>query len=855
MGAEEFPVMRGDTFAGYSPLAGVYDELMDQAGNIRAHWQPFVQAFGNLDEADRDARAGKLKRLVRENGIAHDIFTDSSVSADPWKINLIPLIFAPDEWRWIEKALTQRAHLLDAVLKDIYGPQELLKSGKIPPRLIFNDPAFLRPCKGIKASGRFLDFYAADLARGPDGQWRVIDSHAETPAGSGFALVNRVVHSQVAGDLFRRCNALRLASYYQRLQTELLTRANRDDPVIALLTPGPHHEDYFGHAYLARYLGFILVEGGDLRVIGSRVYMKTLEGLQPVDLIIRCVEGAGADPLELDPSGFLGPAGLLQAVRKYPHLAVNSIGSAIAENRALGDYLPGLCKELLGEDLALLDSPRCWLGDPACRQQFFNNFDRMVVRRAHEGTGRPGRAERAKIPAGMSAAGRESLKLDIGLNGDALVAEEQIGLATLPSWTSKGLRPRPYAVRLYVAVIGGEYQVMPGGIALTIETDSAASLAAPEGYSRDVWVVSPTEITSYATLLRPPADESQIHRAGKGLRSRVADNLFWLGRYAERADWTMRLMRGALSRWREDRGPLQSSGVIRQALYTLLNKDRRGLKALEADTTPTAIEQLVETLMSSSGRSYGLRRTLENLHCVASLVRNRLSVEVWRTLQTFHSQGAWRREAGPASAGEALDLLDGGIGALAAFNGMVAENMTRNYGWRFLDIGHRLERASNLAELLLALFGQAREEDDETGGLLFTLEVADCIITFRSRYLFAPVMPLVLDLLLIDEANPRSIAFQLAAISAHLEALPQASHGRVLTEEQRMILDLLTRVRLAKVMALSQAGENRSRNEFKALFSQLITELPRLSEAITRRYFNLTEDQLRRVYTRFGPRS
>ncbi len=332
-------------FQGYRPApGGSYDELLDPHGKIRPHWRTLMEGLGGLSEDERNGRAIRMDRRVRETGIAYDIFADPNRPAQRWQLDLAPVVFSHAEWRWLETALIQRARLFDAVLDDLYGEQRLMRQGLIPPELVFSDSSFLRPCQGVLPNAGGLQFYAADLARGADGHWRIIDSHTETLAGIGFALANRVVHTHVAGDVFKHCNATRLAPFFQNLQSALTARSGRDNARIALLTPGPHHADYFSHAYLARYLGYLLVEGSDLRTKGSQVYLKTLEGLKEIDLIVRCVDGRAIDPLELDPSGFDGPAGLLRVCRKAPQLVLNAAGSALAQNRGLGSFLPKLSR-------------------------------------------------------------------------------------------------------------------------------------------------------------------------------------------------------------------------------------------------------------------------------------------------------------------------------------------------------------------------------------------------------------------------------------------------------------------------------------------------------------------------------
>ncbi len=840
-----------DPFVSYAADGARFDEMIDRQGRLRPHWMPFAREFGSFSRAEQIGRSEKLRRLVRENGIAQDIFAEAHSTDERWKIDLIPLIISPSEWQSLERAMVQRARLFSGILNDLYGGQVLLREGHIPPQLILGDPAFLRALSGTAEGRGRLAYYAADLTRDADGRWRVLDSHAETVAGAGFALANRIVHSHVTSDLFRESNALRLAPYFNAMHGELLARAGRNDASIALLTPGASHEDYFGHAYLARYFSLLLVEGGDLRVVGNRIYMKTLEGLRPIDLILRCVAGAMADPLELDPAGYLGPVGFVQALRTNPDLATNGLGTALAENRGLGPYLPGLCRELLSEELAVPDHARSWLGDGAARQQAFANLDKLAIRPVQEGTGRPGRPQRVILPAELPPAELNRLKREIEIHDHRYLAEEKSNFASLPSWTPEGLKPRSFALRLYATLVDGEYQVMPGGVAMELDTANGIAVYDGQGRSRDVWVLSDADIAPYVSRLRLSLDAPKISRGGTGLRSRIADNLFWLGRYAERADWIMRFLRGALSRLDPDTAALQHRDMLIKALDLLLAKDE-GVVALPRQDG--AIEQRARALMSGRGRRYGLVETLGDIHRVAALIRDRLSVELWRNLQAFQTSPVWCGDTEPQSLAEALDYLDQGITTLAAFNGMAAENMTRNYGWTFLEIGRRLERAANLSELLNALFRNRQDDAAEAAGLTFALEVADSILTYRSRYLFAPALPLVLDLLLADETNPRSVAFQLAAVSEHLDDLPQSPQDVPQSEERKLILDLLTRVRLADVHELSKAGASDGREAFKALFALLAKELPELSEAITRRYFSLTEDEMKRVQPRLGSR-
>lgn len=835
-------------------VTGRYDEMISPDGDVRPHWRPFLDGLGALTEAERQIRASRMDRRVRDTGIAYDIFSDPNRPSQQWQLDLAPVIFSNAEWRWLEAALIQRARLFDAMLNDIYGAQALMREGVVPPELIFSDSSYLRPCQGVLPKAGGLQFYAADIARGADGQWRVIDNHTETLAGVGYALANRVVHTHVAGDLFKHCNAVRLSNHFQEMQAALTQRSLRDNARIALLTPGPRHEDYFSHAYLARYLGYLLVEGSDLRIRGNQVYLKTLEGLKEIDLIVRCVDGKDTDPLELNPGGFDGPAGLLRVTRKLPHITLNPAGCAIVQNRGLGRYLPRIAQRLLGEELTLADAPRWWLGDDAGRRHVTAHLDDLVIRKTQEGTGRPGQAALGQDPRTLSAADRALVLGDIELHGARLVAEEKIGFSTAPIHQRDGLAAQPFAVRLFVNKTPGGYHVMPGGLAMSVDPDRAVALTAPDGHTRDVWVLSDAEQGPHISLWRPTLETARVERSQRVIQSRVADDLFWLGRYSERADWTMRVLRSALRRVEEDNGPATGRRAARKCLEVLLAKnapvEKLERKAPADSGIEVQIEALCATLISNPKGYRTLERTFEGLYRVANLARDRLSLEAWQALSKFRPGDTLVKSLASSKPLTVLDLLDEGLAAVAAFNGLMHENMTRNFGWSFLDMGRRMERAYNLSEAIQALFIPVPEPEEEASSLLLLLELADSFITYRSRYRLDPILALVLDLLLLDEANPRSLAYQLAAISRHMESLPDAKRGVSLSEDRRLILAALTSIRLADIESIAREPNGAA---LQHLMEEQLTLLPELSNAVARHYFNLTQDAPHRVHTRSEP--
>lgn len=839
-----------DLLTDYNNSATGFDEMVRPDGSVRPHWQSLV-AFLDKQGPDRGhATTERIQRRIVENGLTLDGFSDPDNAEQPWHLDLIPFILSSEDFAFLERATIQRARLYEDILGDLYGQQTSLAGGLLPPDLVFNDPSFLRPLHGIDYQVPRLTFLALDFVRDTAGHWHIIDTHAETLAGHGYALANRVVLADVCSQLFRACNSRRISGFYQELAQELGARAGNSVSNIAILGPSPDHDTYLSHAYMARYLGYLLIEGADLKVVGNQVFHKTLAGLQEIDLLVRAVEAGKSDPLELDPAGFSGPAGLVQSVRQNPSLLANTLGTAIVENRGLPAYLPGLCRHLTGEDLAVPDAPRIWLGDADARRKVIAELDSYLIRSAYEETARPGQAKRPKVPAELDAEARAALIAELELNGTAYVAQTAMPLATAPVWTDQGIRPKSKAIRLFAASTAEGVIVMPGGLAMVLDQSDAVGLTSHTGQSSDVWVLGTEPQGPHYSRWRISEEESQVQRVGARLPSRIADNLYWLGRYVERADWTMRVMRNALNRGDEDLRPIRRTEAAENAIGIIEAKwaDSNGP---ESASPPETLEDRIEELFSTARNPYGIRTTFQNIRRLARQTRDRLSLDAWRMLNELT-----RKQVPAASdddASQLVDRLNHSLSQLAAFNGLMHENMTRNFGWHFMDLGRRLERATQMVELLQRILVESFDDSEETERLAFLLETADSFMTYRSRYRFAPTFPLVLDLLLIDEQNPRSLAYQLSAVSDHMTLMPQASTDAVRTPEQRLALDTLTQVRLADIERLRLADSNGVRTELAALLTDLLTKLPELSDTISRRYFSLTEDQPQRVHTRLLP--
>jgi uncharacterized circularly permuted ATP-grasp superfamily protein/uncharacterized alpha-E superfamily protein len=731
------------------------------------------------------------------------------------------------------------------VLADLYGRQHLLHSGLLPPELVYANPAFLRPCHGIRLAGnRFLHLYAANLARGADGNVIILGDRAQSPSGAGYALENRIVLSRMLPEIFHDCKVQRLARFFQALRDSLRSAAphHRDNPRIVLLTPGPYNETYFEHSYLARYLGFTLAEGGDLTVRDERVYLKVLGGLQPVDVVFRRLDDDFCDPLELRGDSFLGVTGLVQAVRAGNVAVANALGSGILEAPALMAFLPALCKALLGEELRLANVKTWWCGDPQARSHVLANLERMVVKPAF-----PSNTLEPMFGDRLSREQRQTLAERIRTRPHQFVGQETLPLSTTPVLFNGRLQPRQMVMRAYLVAKDDSFFAMPGGLTrVSASADTMVVSMQKGGGSKDTWVMTAGHVSKF-TLLPATARPAELSRGGSDLPSRVADNLFWLGRYAERAEGTTRLLRSILGRRTEQStaGEIGELPALFRALALLAPPNEDKVKeAGEAETKPKAPvspEEDLWAILFDERRYTSLASTLRALMRVAGMTRDSISLDMWRAIRSLDIEqlaSAWSDPAvrSRAALGDVLDVLDRTILTLSAFGGLALDSMTRAQGWRFLDMGRRLERSMHTLGLLRGALGRI---DGAEGPILeAVLEVADSSMTYRRRYMGSVHPAAVLDLLLADESNPRSLAFQLVALSGHVDHLPRPASLPGRSPEQRIMLGALTRLRLVDVEALARTETPGIRSDLETLTFSLGESLGALSDSITTSYLS-----------------
>ena len=761
--------------SGYASEEGRYDELLSGPGEPRPHWDAFLRSLAARDGAEVGETLSLMAREIRENGITYNVYADPKGADRPWEVDPLPLLLSTAEWDEIAAGIAQRADLLNRVLADIYGPQELLRSGAIPPSIIFGHSGYLHQVQGIRpAGGVHLFNYAADLARSPDGHWWVVNDRTQAPSGAGYALENRLVVSRVFPQMFRELHVQHLASFFDALRESLLRWAPKDaadrfadraSPLMVLLTPGPYNETYFEHALLARYLGFPLVEGSDLTVRDGCVWMKTVDGLKRVHAILRRQDDDYCDPLELRSDSALGVPGLTDCARRGTVLLANALGSGVLESGGLLGYLPKLSEQLLGEPLRLPSVATWWLGEPAALDDAWRRLDKLIIKPLERSAHEP-----AVFGADLSSAERLALRMRVAARPQRYVAQEWVHVSQAPVLEqgsaperAEQLSSRTVGLRVFAVATPHGYHVMPGGLTRVAGDDRSRVIAMQRGgRSKDTWVLSDAPVNAAFSLLTRTVKPEDLVASRANVPSRAAENLYWFGRYGERCDATARLLRVAIADVLDDaREP--SFGVP----PTLILAQRFGL--IDSAEHPST-----DLLRAATHPDEGLSERFKQLSRVAFNLRDRMSADHWRSLNQLISDPVFQRGLSSTSLGLPLAMawLDRAVTSMTTLSGYVLDGMTRGVGWRFLSIGRRLERLSALCRVL-----QVATLEGRMHGLDWLLEYADSTVTYRSRYLVAPEWLPVLDLLLRDEVNPRSVAFQVKGLAEYIAKL-ELSHGR-----------------------------------------------------------------------------
>ena len=858
------------------------DEMLNRDRQINPHWHSFIQALDTLGLPEMESRHEEVQRLLRENGVTYVVHGEQQ-GHRPWELDPIPLIISNTDWDAISAGLTQRAELLNLILTDLYGERRLIKDGLIPPEVVYAHASFLHACVGLTPPGfPYLLNYAADLGRGSDGRIWVLADRTQAPSGAGYALENRTALARSLPNLFGEVGVHRLSFFFRALQNSVLdmqyqlesatriARHQTDNPHVVVLTPGPLNETYFEHAYLASYLGYTLVQGDDLTVWDGRVWLKSLDGLRPVDIILRRVDDTFCDPLELRQDSRLGVAGLLEAIRQGNVIVINPPGSSVLENPGLMPFLPSISKHLTGEDLRLPSVATWWCGQPKQRDYVLANLRELVIKPIHRQLG-----GRPLFGTELSNAELDTLRSQINADPHLYIGQEHVHLSTTPSLIEGQLEPRRAILRSFLFREKDGYAVMPGGLTRCAGEKGELTISIQDGgISKDTWVLAP-EPEPHISLWQQRTGQIQTAEVSEGLSSRAAENLFWVGRYAERAEGQARLLRIMLDKAKMGKMGLETSRLGRVSparLFTeTLGEDAREVSELTylrsmlrsltgltsshpgfANKSEQSLENELLSIMLDTENSASLVSTLQALVSAAYAVRDRWSTDTWRVMNSIENLCTTLEKSIPEDQDAGVQILtdfvlretelaslDQLMIFLAALSGLNAESMTQTIGWISLDMGRRIERA--LLLIVLCRSSLVAVKDDWIEDLLLesVLAASESLITYRSRYRSALHFPTVLELLLLDEGNPRSLLYQLKRLEEQIRALPRERLGYRLSEEEQLILEALTQLQLSNTIDLAEHSEQTTqRRGLEKLLVRLAQILVDISDVLTQTYFS-----------------
>ncbi len=824
----------------YATKLGVYDEMLAKEHKVLPYWERFMDAIATLGSEQLELRRREAQRLLRENGVTYNVYGDTQKLTRPWRLDPVPLLISSEDWSLIEAGLKQRAELLNLILKDIYGKQQLLKKGLLPSELVLAHDGFLHPCVGaLPHLQRELIVYSANLARGQNGRMLVLDDRSQAPSGAGYALENRTVMTRVLPDIFRETQVHRLSGFFKALRKGLADIAphNKEDPRIVILTPGSLNETYFEHAYLSSYLGFSLVQGDDLTVRDGRVWLKSLDGLQPVDVILRRVDDSFCDPLELRSASRLGVAGLLEAVRRNNVAIANPLGSSVLENPGLLAFLPRLSRHFLNQELILPSVATWWCGQRRERDFVLQNLDRLIIKPINRSSG-----NYALFGGLLSAKEKELLRATIIAKPHCYVGQEHVSFSTVPSFIDHHIEPRFAVLRSFAVASGDDYQVMPGGLTrIARQQDDFIVSNQAGGISKDTWVLA-DEPDKQVSLWFQPGRDVVLAADTEPLTSRAANNLFWVGRYLERIKAATRLMRTILLKLAEApelNDPLDSQclDVLLSAL-TQVTGTYPGFVTSNASVLKEPQNELL-ALAKNVQRSGTLATNIQAFAQTAFSIRDVWSQDTWRCVDNIQRRWQQRVVNGDCDLEQLQKHLDDLITGFVAFIGLTTESMTREAGWLMLDSGRRLEHSLTLIALLRATVVQRHESALQNQLLEAVLISTDSLSIYRRRYRSFIKLPMVLELLLMDETHPRSLAYQLHQLSDHIGALPRERGKGQLSEEERLILRAYTDLRLVKVSELVNVADDVGvYSELESVLSAMTELLWRLYEVLAQAYFS-----------------
>jgi uncharacterized circularly permuted ATP-grasp superfamily protein/uncharacterized alpha-E superfamily protein len=827
-----------------------YDEFVDAAGEIRPAWRELAQCVVERGRGGLDQLREVVRGLVEKDGITYvhvdqhgeAVTTDDDTVPGPWHLDGLPLVISADDWDRLESGLVQRSRLLDAVLTDLYGAQRSITSGVLPPQLVFAHPGYLRAARGIEIPGRRqLFLHGCDLSRTADGSFSVNADWTQAPSGAGYAMADRRVVAHAIPELYEQLGPRPASPWAQALRLALIDAApeSAEEPVVVVLSPGIHSETAFDQAYLAGMLGFPLVESPDLVVRDGKLWMRSLGTLKRVDVVLRRVDAVYADPLDLRADSRLGVVGLVEALRRGAVTVVNTLGSGILESPGLLRFLPELAAELLGETPMLPTAPVYWGGIDLERSHLLANVASLLITPVTGGDTIVGPA--------LSRNQRDELVARIDAAPWQWVGRELPQFSSAPTvHRSGGLSAASVGMRLFTVAQRGGYAPMIGGLGYLLAPGNSA-YKLKSAAAKDIWIRTPGRVTAERIVhaepdIAPsaPVILSPTHEVSS---PRVLSDLFWLGRYAERAEYTARLLNVTRERYHEYRYRQEMDGsacvpVLLTAIGELTGTDTgaRGDYAEMIATAPTTLWAVT----ADRHRSGSLAQSIERLGLAARSVRDQMSNDTWMVLAALERAVLRSSSAPPESKTEGDAYLAAAhsatLAGMLAVSGVAAESMIRDAGWTMMDIGKRIERGLGLTGLLRATLVAARTPDAEQTITESTLVACESSVIYRRRMLGTVRVAAVAELLLFDAENPRSLVYQFDRLRDGLRALPGSSGS---SRPERLVDDLVTRLRRVDPADLEDVAADGRRADLADLLDAVHGDLRALSGVITATHLSL----------------
>jgi uncharacterized circularly permuted ATP-grasp superfamily protein/uncharacterized alpha-E superfamily protein len=836
-------------------------------------WRQFFEQLGSLGLEDLDRRTHTLARQVRDNGITYNVYASEGGPQRPWAVDLFPLILTPQSWHQIDQGVQQRARLLERVMADVYGPQQLIQQAMIPPALVQGHPGYVRAMHGVSpVGGSHLHIAAFDLARGPNGQWALVSQRTQAPSGLGYLLENRLLISRQFPQAFESMHIQRLAASYRVWIESLKQHSSAGAQAhVALLTPGPYNETYFEHAYLARYLGLSLVEGGDLTVRDERLYLRTLRGLEPVHVLLKRLDDEFLDPLELRADSTLGIPGLMQAVRAGHLVLANTPGSAFLESPALMGFFPALSETLLGETLHLPALDTWWCGEQAALSSVLPQLDHVVIKPTYPGSASHGSFD-AALGRSLSESQRDEWVGRITRQPDRHTLQAYMPLSQMPTWKNaqEGIVSRSVMLRVFALRDGHDsWRVLPGGLARIAAPNAEIASMQRGGSSADVWVQTEADVDRSSLLTKTASSVSFTHRPRR-VTSRAAENLYWLGRYTERSENMVRLVRLSLealngedpasrSLWTWLQQLAQRQGLIPMGVpfAQAHGADEAGLSTTSMASRRRVFERTLIACLDQDEHTTSVGYNLRAVQQAASSLRERLSPEHWNSIvhcvEQFSADCTLALSHPEFSALQALQALESASAALAAITGAQTDRMTRDDGWQLLSIGRHVERLGFLSYALdlaveVGAFDMTQELTQKDGAdptepldnsshFTALLALFDSTITFQAQHQQSRDLAPLVELLIQDHDNPRSLAWVTRSLRARLSKLAATPMG-----EPDALARLVPDLKHTDLEQLCDANDAGHHPNLRTCLTECMQAAWQVSDAITAHYFSHTDD-------------